>query len=100
MNLTISYLCFSYFLFEFDSPPSTIADLYEFYGRDIDIVRRRIYKLPEPMEEQIEECTLHDEIQPPAYRKSVQEMIALGQKQANKNKFKYNSGLDYYPFQK
>lgn len=68
----------------------------EEFGRDIDIVRRRIYKIEEPEEFQ---CTLHEEMLPPAYRKDVQEMIDIA-KRKQKRKFKYNSGLDYYPFQK
>lgn len=93
----------SYFLIEFDTPPKHIADLNEFYGRDIDIIRRRVYKLPDPLEVTKVECTLHDEIQPPAYRREVQEMIEKGKKDAQysfSKPFKYNTGLDYYPFQK
>jgi hypothetical protein len=39
--------------------------LEEEYGRDVDIVRRRIFKMETPEEF---ECTLHEEILPPAYR--------------------------------
>lgn len=86
----------SYFLFEFICPPASLHDLQEEYARDVDIVRRRIFRFETPEEF---ECTLHEEMQPPAYRKDVQNMIEQSKK-PDKYKFKYNSGLDYYPFQK
>ncbi|XP_067613659.1 small ribosomal subunit protein bS6m [Eurosta solidaginis] len=86
----------NYFTIFFDAAPTKISDFMEEFGRDIDIIRRRIYKIEEPEEF---ECTLHDELLPPAYRTEVQEMIAIA-KRKQKPKFKYNSGLDYYPFQK
>ncbi|XP_055608442.1 probable 28S ribosomal protein S6, mitochondrial [Uranotaenia lowii] len=88
----------SYFVFKFDTPPATVEDLEEEYGRDVDIIRRRIYKADAAMQEQIT-CTLHEEMQPPAYRKEVQKMLAVANKKQKKG-FQYNSGLDYYPFQK
>lgn len=86
----------SHFVLEFDSSPKLIADLKEEYGRDIDIVRRHIFRIT-PNEKS--ECTLHDELLPPAYRKDVIEMINIGN-QDKKKEYKYNSGFDYYPFQK
>ncbi|XP_067013524.1 small ribosomal subunit protein bS6m [Anabrus simplex] len=86
----------SYFMFQFDVPPSSLGDLAERYGRDVDIIKRRIYKVEEEPEF---ECTLEEEMRPPAYRKEVQEMMAIGEKK-HRPRFKYNSGLDYYPFQK
>lgn len=87
----------STFIIQFDTPPAAIDDLSEEYGRDVDIIRKRIFKVTES--EPIE-CTLHEELLPPAYRKNVQNMIAEGMKQQSSTKFKHNSGLDYYPFQK
>lgn len=87
----------SYFLMNFDVAPQQIEDLKEEYGRDIDIVRRHIFKVEEPKKI---ECTFHEEMKPPAYRKEVIDMIELGKKNQKKPKFQYNSGLDYYPFQK
>ncbi|CAG9770604.1 unnamed protein product [Ceutorhynchus assimilis] len=86
----------SYFLYEFNVPPSSLADLLDEYARDVDVIRRRIYKKrePEPFE-----CTLQEEILPPPYRKDVQDMIADAKKH-DKPKFQSNTGLDYYPFQK
>ncbi|PNF37432.1 putative 28S ribosomal protein S6, mitochondrial [Cryptotermes secundus] len=55
----------SYFVFQFICPPASLHDLEEEYGRDVDIIRRRIFKVEAPEEF---ECTLHEEILPPAYR--------------------------------
>ncbi|XP_046751894.1 probable 28S ribosomal protein S6, mitochondrial [Diprion similis] len=85
----------NYFVIYFDAPPSKIVDLDEAFSRDVDIVRRRIYKQDyEPPGA----CTLADEIKPPAYRSEVQKMMEIAEK--TKKKFNYNTGLDYYPFQK
>lgn len=86
----------NYFLINFDVGPAKISDLSEEFSRDIDIVRQSFYRKRSiaPYE-----CTLEEEMQPPAYRKDVQNMIAIA-KRKQKPKFKYNSGLDYYPFQK
>ncbi|KAF2884617.1 hypothetical protein ILUMI_21553 [Ignelater luminosus] len=86
----------SYYLMEFNVPPSSLHDILDEYGRDIDIIRRRIYKKAEP---EYQECTLHEELQPAPYRKNVQELITQARK-LDKPKFQYNTGLDYYPFQK
>ncbi|XP_060535079.1 small ribosomal subunit protein bS6m [Cylas formicarius] len=86
----------SYFLFLFNVPPSTVEDLLDEYSRDVDIIRRRIYKKKEfePIE-----CTLDDENKPPPYREEVQELMRQAKK-LEKPKFQFNTGLDYYPFQK
>ncbi|XP_017775102.1 PREDICTED: probable 28S ribosomal protein S6, mitochondrial [Nicrophorus vespilloides] len=86
----------SYFLIEMNVPPSTVEELKEEYSRDVDIIRRRVYKKIPPSEA---ECTLHEEMLPAPYRKDVQELIASSKK-LQKPRFSYNSGLDYYPFQK
>lgn len=86
----------TYFTINFDAAPTKIADMREEFGRDIDIIRRHIFKVEEPEKFQ---CTLHEEMLPPAYRKDVQEMIEVA-KRKQKPKYNYNSGLDYYPFQK
>ena len=90
-------LLFSYFLFEFNAPPTCIDQLLDEYGRDIDIIRRNIFK---KKEHESFDCTLHEEIEPPPYRKDVQELMAQAKENEAKPKFQYNSGLDYYPFQK
>nr|CAD7426760.1 unnamed protein product [Timema monikensis] len=58
----------SYFLLKFDCPPKHLYDLSEGYGRDVDIVRHRVYKVKEP--EQFE-CTIEEETKPPAYRQVI-----------------------------
>lgn len=84
----------SYFIMHFDCSTNLIADFREEYGRDIDIVRANIYKVepPTPID-----CTLDEELLPPAYRKDVIKMMA---KNRDKKKYDPKSGLDYYPFQK
>ncbi|XP_030380156.1 probable 28S ribosomal protein S6, mitochondrial [Scaptodrosophila lebanonensis] len=86
----------THFNIAFDTSPTKIADLKEEFGRDIDIIRRHVFKIEEPEKFK---CTLHQEMLPPAYRKDVQEMIEIA-KRKQKPKYNYNSGLDYYPFQK
>ncbi|XP_030757721.1 probable 28S ribosomal protein S6, mitochondrial [Sitophilus oryzae] len=86
----------SYFLLEFNAPPSSLHGLADEYVRDVDIIRKRIYK---QVEREPFECTLHDEMQPAPYRKDVQDLIATTKK-STKPRFSYNSGLDYYPFGK
>ena len=80
----------------FDTAPPNIIDLTEELGRDVDIVRRHVFKVEEPIKF---ECTLHEEMLPPAYRKDVNEMIEMAKKN-QKKEYNYNSGFDYYPFQK
>lgn len=86
----------SYFLYEFNAPPTKIELLLDEYIRDVDIIRRNLYKkqLPEEFE-----CTLDDEIKPPPYRKDVQDLMADAKKR-EKPKFVINSEIDYYPFQR
>lgn len=86
----------SYFVFEFNAPPLCIDQLLDEYGRDVDVMRKRIFKKNMPKNV---ECTLHEELLPPPYRKDVQELVAKA-KRHEKPKFRYNADLDYYPFQK
>lgn len=67
------------------------------YSRDVDIIRRRIYKKKETEEDF--ECTIQEEMQPAPYRKNVQDLMNETKK-SGKPRFSYNSGLDYYPFGK
>lgn len=85
-----------FFAIQFDAPPANIKELHDEFGLDIDIIRMNFFKVEEPPQF---ECTLHEEMLPPAYRKDVQEMVKIAQKKQRK-KYQYNSGLDYYPFQK
>ncbi|CAH2000468.1 unnamed protein product [Acanthoscelides obtectus] len=86
-----------YFLFEFNAPPSSIASLFDEYIRDVDVVRRRLYKKTEPVGF---ECTLDNEMKPPPYRNDVLNLIEQAKSQQGKPKFEYNTNLDHYPFQK
>lgn len=84
--------------FEFDVPPQHMEEITEEYSRDIDIIRKRVFNI-DPKEEKIQ-CTLHEESLPPSYRKDVQELLSIAERKRPKKRFQYNSGLDYYPFQK
>ncbi|KAL0839589.1 hypothetical protein ABMA28_016278 [Loxostege sticticalis] len=90
----------NYFVLKVDTATQAVADLKEEYSRDVDIIRQRVYKVQDETENSA--CTLEEEMLPPAYREDVQKMIKIGKTQVNRftYKFKYNSGLDYYPFQK
>lgn len=79
-----------------DVAPKHIQDIQEEYQRDVDILRRSFFKVEEA--EKVE-CTLQDELQPPAYRKEVIEMMNIAKKN-QKEKYPQNTGLKYYPFQK
>lgn len=80
----------------FDVPPKCISDLMEEYSRDVDVLKRQIFKIEEPSNA---ECTLSDELQPPSYRKEVIQMMKIAAK-GQKEKYPQNTGLKYYPFQK
>jgi small subunit ribosomal protein S6 len=77
-------------------PPNALDDLNEEYTRDVDILRRKFIRLHEPEKF---ECSLDDELQPPAYRKEVIEMMRIAAR-GQKEKYPQNTGLKYYPFQK
>lgn len=56
----------SYFIVEFDAPSSQLEPFNNYLSRDIDIIKRTIFKVPEVQPQPA--CTLSDEIKPPAYR--------------------------------
>ncbi|VVC89136.1 unnamed protein product [Leptidea sinapis] len=89
----------NYFVLKVDTGTNVVSDLKEEYSRDVDVIRQRVYKVNQ---ESTDQCSLEEELLPPAYRKEVQKMIEVGKTQVNRFtfKFKYNSGLDYYPFQR
>ncbi|XP_026765423.1 probable 28S ribosomal protein S6, mitochondrial [Galleria mellonella] len=89
----------NYVVFKVDTAALSVTDLKEEYSRDVDIIRQRVFRVQDDFEHS---CTLEEELLPPAYREEVQKMIEIGKTQVNRftYKFKYNSGLDYYPFQK
>ncbi|XP_043483638.1 probable 28S ribosomal protein S6, mitochondrial [Leptopilina heterotoma] len=90
----------NFFIFYFDLPPSSTNQLHDEYNLDIDIVKNQIItqSTTKPFE-----CTLDEEMLPAPYRPSVQKLMKIAEeadKKKNKYKFKYNSGLSYYPFQR
>ncbi|CAI6351375.1 unnamed protein product [Macrosiphum euphorbiae] len=91
----------SYFIVEFDVPSSALDPFNNYLSRDIDIIKRTIFKVPENIPQPA--CTLHEELKPPAYRSEVKEMIAIGKRKREKEarkKVQFNTGLDYMPFQR
>lgn len=58
-------MVFSHFLIYFDIPPSQVSKIENDCKRNLSIVRATIYKPSEPSNT---ECTLHEELLPPAYR--------------------------------
>ncbi|XP_066595364.1 small ribosomal subunit protein bS6m [Prorops nasuta] len=87
----------SYFILYFTAPPKSIQFLNDEYGRDVDIIRAKIFKQNELKNES---CTFHEENLPVAYRPEVQKLIQKAQRLAKPKMFKYNSSTDFYPFQK
>ncbi|XP_033211848.1 probable 28S ribosomal protein S6, mitochondrial [Belonocnema kinseyi] len=91
----------NYFIFYFDVPPTKVIEIQDEYTRDIDIARLAIVKELKPLQQP---CTLHEELLPPPYRPSVKKLLRVAQiqekKNMNKQKFQYNNGLDYLPFQR
>ncbi|XP_054272419.1 probable 28S ribosomal protein S6, mitochondrial [Macrosteles quadrilineatus] len=88
----------SYFVYKFDFPPAKLTILNDVLHRDVDIIKKRIFR-NEAKEEF--ECTLEDEIKPAPYRKEVQLMIEEGRKKASQKKtFTYGNNLKINPFQR
>ncbi|EFN88032.1 probable 28S ribosomal protein S6, mitochondrial [Harpegnathos saltator] len=86
----------NHFCIWFDAPPRLIEHIVDEGRRDIDIIRIKVYNHLKPPKT---ECTLHEEMLPPPYRPSVQKLMEIAEKQhRNRYAFKYNSGLNYYPF--
>ncbi|KAJ8678967.1 hypothetical protein QAD02_014754 [Eretmocerus hayati] len=92
----------NYFIIYFDTAPKTLIELNAAYKRDADIVRHQIFAANNLEKVQ---CTFHEEMLPPPFRPDVQKLVEMGAREKRyqdkvDKKFKYNSGLDYYPFQK
>jgi len=83
----------SYFLIKYDGPVSTVNDLQDEFYRDIDIIRAGVAKAkpPKPFD-----CTLEEELKPPAYRQDVAELIRKGKKK--EQRFDPLIGLPYDPW--
>lgn len=85
-----------YFIYKFDAPIDSLDDITEECSRDVNVVRRSLYKIQPPV---FDQCTLEEELQPPAYRTEVQEMIEVTKRQ-EKKPFDSKAGITYYPFQR
>jgi len=82
-----------YVIVKFDAPAMSLSELYSEYHRDLDIIRTGFHRIkPDP----VVECTLQEELKPPAYREDVEKMIATGRKE--ERKFEAHDGLNYYPW--
>ncbi|XP_050422166.1 probable 28S ribosomal protein S6, mitochondrial [Adelges cooleyi] len=91
----------NYFILEFDVPTQALKPLNNYLTRDIDIIKRTIFRVPgnDPQPA----CTLHEELKPPAYRSEVKEMIAIGRRKREreaKKKVQFNTSIDFMPFQR
>lgn len=87
----------TYFVMKFDAPSSSIEILSDEFQRDIDLIRSNIVKVEKPNKS---ECTLEEEMQPPAYRKDVQKLIEEGRKTIRPMYQQNSPGFDFNPFQK
>ncbi|GAB1864384.1 alpha-1,2-Mannosidase [Camponotus japonicus] len=88
----------NHFLIYFDVPPRELDKIVDECNRDIDIVKLQVFKQMEPKKQN---CTFHEEMLPSPYRPGVQKLMELAKRRKNnKYQFKYNSGLNYYPFNK
>ncbi|XP_012055678.1 PREDICTED: probable 28S ribosomal protein S6, mitochondrial [Atta cephalotes] len=88
----------NHFLIYFDVPSNEVDKIIDKYNRDIDIVKSKIFKQNKSNNTK---CTFHEEMLSPPYRPNVQKLMEMVKKQNhNKHEFKYNNGLDYYPFNK
>lgn len=82
------------FIYTFDVPPIELPFLREECKLDVDIIRSVIYLSNENIPYK---CTLEEEMQPPAYRKDVKELLKLA-KRKEKKYWLPQTGIDYYPF--
>ncbi|KAH6929190.1 hypothetical protein HPB50_024100 [Hyalomma asiaticum] len=79
----------SYFLFRFDASPELTVALRGEIKRDVDIIRATFISLTPP---KTFTCTLEEEMQPPAYRPSVQALMAQSQVKKKKAFEKHTDG--------
>jgi len=85
------------FIMKFDAPTNSIVNLNDAFKRDIDIIRQSFVKFDKVSHF---DCTLGEEMQAPAYRKDVEELIKEGRKEKKPFYQQRTPGYDYYPFQK
>lgn len=78
-----TYTAGSYFLFTFDSSLQTRRSLLDELKRDVDIVRSSLVTLSPPKKF---DCTLDEELLPPAYRPSVKKLMEEAKDDKRKKK--------------
>lgn len=79
----------SYFLYRFDGPPDLVTSMQEEIKRDVDVIRATAITLHPP---RTIKCTLEEELQPPAYRPSVQALMAQSQVKKKQTFEKHTDG--------
>lgn len=79
----------SYFLFRFDASPALPLAMRAEIKRDVDVIRATYLALSPPTKIA---CTLEEEMQPPAYRPSVQHMMHKSQLPRKKTFEKHTDG--------
>uniref|UniRef100_A0A224YQZ6 Small ribosomal subunit protein bS6m n=1 Tax=Rhipicephalus zambeziensis TaxID=60191 RepID=A0A224YQZ6_9ACAR len=79
----------SYFLFRFDASPELTVAMRGEVKRDVDIIRATFISLSPP---KTITCTLEEEMQPPAYRASVQALMAQSQVKRKQTFEKHTDG--------
>lgn len=70
-----THLTGSYFLFRFDASPQFQWTFRDEIKRDVDVIRATFMNIRPVLNF---ECTLEEEMQPPAYRPSVQNLLKTG----------------------
>ncbi|XP_040568643.1 small ribosomal subunit protein bS6m [Lepeophtheirus salmonis] len=86
----------TYFLMKVDLPVNRLETILSELTLDGDFIRKKFVGVKE---KKSPVCTLEEELLPPSYRPSVQEMINSGRQRPKFSKeFKSHTGLGYYPF--
>uniref|UniRef100_G3MR80 Small ribosomal subunit protein bS6m n=1 Tax=Amblyomma maculatum TaxID=34609 RepID=G3MR80_AMBMU len=79
----------SYFLYRFDGPPDLVESMRGEIKRDVDVIRATTIALTPP---RTVKCTLEEEMQPPAYRPSVQALMTQSQMKKKQTFQKHTDG--------
>ena len=82
---------------KFDAPTASMDIVMDELRRDIDLIKSNLFKQTEKVKF---ECTLDEELQPPAYREDVKKLIEEGKRVIKPGYQQKSPGFDYYPFQK
>ncbi|XP_035225986.1 probable 28S ribosomal protein S6, mitochondrial [Stegodyphus dumicola] len=72
----------SYFIFKTVAAPRIFEEIVNECKQDVDLLRHGFYCVPTD----VPECTLQEEMQPPALRKSVQQLLEDGKKHKDQTK--------------